>query len=96
MIRKMYSIYDKKMDYFLSPACFGDGDECKRSLSMMLMRADDKNIFKKHPYDYSVFVVGEFNDNTGLIQNYVPVKLLCEMSSLLRANEEPVTDDKSE
>jgi hypothetical protein len=73
MITKVFSVYDVKAGFygqpFFSPnketALRSFGDACK----------DEKSMVHKHPSDFVLFEVGEFDDIIGEVSSFKPVNL---------------------
>lgn len=63
MTKKVFSIYDEKADAFLQPFFMSKVGEAIRAISDCLN--DPAHQFSKHPSDYTLFVIGEFDDSTG-------------------------------
>lgn len=64
-IFKLYSIYDEKAKAFAPPyAMFHDG-EALRAFGDLVQ--DPQSKINKHPSDYKLFRVGEFNNANGAI-----------------------------
>lgn len=64
-IAKIYSVYDAKTETFNRPFFFLTNGEALRSWSDTVN--DDKTIFYKHPEDYTLFELGSFDDNNGVV-----------------------------
>ncbi|WNK13435.1 MAG: nonstructural protein [Microvirus sp.] len=69
----MYSVYDNKAQAYLGPFC------CVNSMVALRMFGDSasdvNHMFHRHPLDYHLFEVGEFDDQTGLVEARAPVNL---------------------
>lgn len=61
----MYSVHDSKAGVFAAPFCARSRGEAIRSFQIAC--GDDQLPFKKFPGDYTLFLLAEFDDNTGLI-----------------------------
>lgn len=65
MNHKMFSIYDEKAQAFLPPFVLHREEMAKRTFSDAI---NDKNhAFGRHPSDYTLFILAEFNDEKGTI-----------------------------
>ncbi|WNK12698.1 MAG: nonstructural protein [Microvirus sp.] len=73
MILKMYSVYDNKAQAYLAPFC------CVNNMVALRMFGDSagdaNHMFNRHPLDYHLFEMGEFDDVSGLVQAVLPVNL---------------------
>lgn len=72
MIMKMYMIYDSKTECFAQPAFFPNKGTALRAV--MEAAHDSQTNLAKYPGDFTVFEVGEFDDNRGVIDMY-PAKI---------------------
>lgn len=61
----MCAVYDKATGAFFTPMFFRTRGEAIRSFSDAAV--DDKSPFAKHPDDYAMFALGEYDDNTGAV-----------------------------
>lgn len=60
-----FSVYDEKAKAFLPPFFLHNADIAKREFGFCV---NDKNhAFGKAPHDYTLFSVGAFDDNTGIL-----------------------------
>lgn len=74
MIQKLFGIRDGKTQAFLQPffspqpgsAIRAFDDECN----------NEKSPFNRHPGDYVLYELADFDDNTGEIVSLVPIKAL--------------------
>lgn len=66
------SIWDSKAEVFSQPMFFQAKGQAVRSFSDAV---NEEGNFKKHPEDFTLFVLGEFDDNTGLISAQPPETL---------------------
>lgn len=65
MIVHMYSIYDKVTGAFMHPFYARSRGEAIRSFSDAAN--DEKSQLSRHVNDYSLYIVGEFDDASGVI-----------------------------
>lgn len=80
MKMKLCSIYDSKAGAWLNPMSFQSTGQAIRSFGDAVN--DGKSEFWKHPEDYTLFVVGEFDQLTGELTNGI-VESLCVGINLL-------------
>lgn len=65
MIHKMYSVYDSKGDSYTPP--FYDHAEGRALRTFADCCNDPEHQFGKHPEDYTLFDMGQFDDTLGTI-----------------------------
>ncbi|QCQ84909.1 nonstructural protein [Blackfly microvirus SF02] len=71
----LYSVRDGAAGAFLPVLSFRSKGEAIRSFSDAVLSADHQ--FAKHTRDYAMFFLGEFDDNSGLIEPVVqPVPVI--------------------
>lgn len=66
-IFKVFSIYDEKSKAFLRPFLLSEVGQAIRAIHDCL--TDPQHDFAKHPSDYTLFQLGEFDDSTGSYTN---------------------------
>lgn len=69
------SVYDSKAEAWLPPMHFQSKGQAWRSFSDEVNRADSE--FGKHPEDYALFVVGEWNPFIGELMGCV-AEVICK------------------
>lgn len=62
MIKKIFTIYDEKSEAYLQPFFLDTIGQAKRACTDCCN--DVNHQFCKHPADYSLFQLGEFDDST--------------------------------
>lgn len=65
MILSLFSIYDKKVGAFSAPMMMRSKGEAIRSFTDAV--GDAKSEFCRHPEDYLLNKIGEFDDNSGVV-----------------------------
>ncbi len=79
MILKMFTVYDAKTEAYLSPFFMRSKGEAMRSFEEA---ANDVNhAFFKHASDYTLFEIGQFDDNNCTIETHsavIPLGLALE------------------
>lgn len=74
MKHKMFSVHDRKAGAFLPPFMFHARGMAERVFSDCVNNRE--HAFGKHPEDYTLFLIGEYDDLTGeLIKESAPVSL---------------------
>lgn len=65
----LVAVMDTKVGAFTPPFCCKTRGEAIRSFTDAC--ADDKIPFKAHPGDYVLYMIGEFDDGSGLVTSAV-------------------------
>lgn len=71
----IFSIYDSKVDAYLQPFFSQNSAAAERELSSAVNNpgtADRPNNFNLFAEDYTLFLIGSFDANTGVISAYAP------------------------
>lgn len=76
----MYSIYDSAVECFARPMFVNTQAQIMRMLKDEMENADSS--LAKHPYDYALFRVGEFNDSDGIVTPLLPAQHVCSLIAL--------------
>lgn len=67
MKRKMIAVFDKVAQMYQTPIFVASVGVAIRIMQDELRRGGEENVFAKHPGDFSMVVVGEFDDISGEI-----------------------------
>ncbi len=87
MIMKICTIYDGKADAFMTPMFFQSTGQAVRSLADAVN--DGKSDFAKHPEDYTLFCLGDFDQrNAALVLETAPVCIGQAIHLIDRGNDE--------
>jgi len=70
MIQFIYAIHDNKANAYLPPFFLHNHNMARRTFGDCIQ--DPEHAFGKHPDDYSLWELGEFNDTTGEIIYFTP------------------------
>lgn len=62
MILQMFTVFDSKAEAYLPPFTTAARGQAVRSFSDTCN--DPEHVFNKHPEDYTLFALGEFDDTT--------------------------------
>lgn len=65
MIVKIYAVYDEKAKSYLDPVYFGHDGEALRKFSDVV--SNDKSPIAKHPGDFAMYKLGQFDTSSGAI-----------------------------
>ncbi len=73
MITKMFAIYDSAALAYNAPFSFGQMGQAVRAFADLA--SDPNSNISKHPQDYVLFMIGQYNDNTGVMEPMEHVRL---------------------
>lgn len=94
MKSKMVSMYDEKALCYQVPYFMPTIQAAIRSFGDL---CNDKNSYvSKHPADYVLYLVGEYDDETGVTENKIPVQFLCRGSEFKEVKKEVEVIDLGE
>jgi len=65
MVKKIFAIYDEKSEAYLQPFFLDTIGQAMRAITDCL--SDDTHNFSRHTADYSLFLIGEFDDSDATI-----------------------------
>lgn len=88
----VFSVFDSKAAFFGNPICDQRVASAVRSFTDACNASDD-NGFTKHPEDYSLFILGEFDNETGEFDCSKPRNIMTASSA--RASVLPAPDFNS-
>ncbi len=77
---RMYAVFDKAISAFNSPFTARTDGEAKRSFASAV--ADERGQIGRHRADFSLFVVGEYDDSLGAVAAWPP-QCMAEAVSVL-------------
>lgn len=72
MILNICSVFDKAAQAYGRPIFVPAVGSASRSFSDEVNRVDPSNEMNRHPQDFSLFILGQFDDSTGVITPQVP------------------------
>jgi len=67
MIQKVFTIYDSKMEAYMQPFFMSQKGQAVRAFTDTVN--DPTSQFNKHPEDFTLFEIGEYDDATGKFTN---------------------------
>lgn len=83
---KVFSVFDSKTSLFGRPFTEQKEESAIRGFSDAVNDdSNPNNMWNKHPEDFSLFLIGEFNDETGALSPSLPVSLVTA-SALVAVN----------
>ncbi len=65
---RAFSIFDQKAKAYMAPYFFGEVGQSTRAFTDMVN--DPDHLLGKHPEDYVLYEVGQFDDSTGKLEAY--------------------------
>lgn len=79
----IYTVYDSKADAYLKPFFSQSNGAAIRSLTDTVNSGDNNNMITSHPEDYSLFLIGEWDESTGLLSRREGKAHLCDCVDLV-------------
>lgn len=80
MILKVYSVYDEKAGIFAQPFFMPNKGTALRAMSGVFKNTEHE--FSKFPQDYTIYELGDYDDNSGRINSYDKPEHVCRISEL--------------
>lgn len=74
MIKKIFAVRDSKAEYFNPPMFFHTIGEAERAFKHTASKQD--NSIGQFPQDFDLWLLGEYDDQTGKIQQQEPMHLI--------------------
>jgi len=72
-----YSVYDVRVCFYSTPFyCSNDVDALRFFYEL---KSDKETIYHRHPQDFQIYHIGEFDDQTGLTTPQTPVRFIPDM-----------------
>lgn len=84
MKSKVFSVFDQKAGIYHSPFLTHNRATAMRMMSDVLSRGEHS--FAAHPTDFTLFELGEFDDNSGTFECHPPLSV-CMLAELLSKGE---------
>lgn len=81
MILKMYSVYDMKVGTFSPPMFMHADGQAVRSL--IDAAADPNSLIGRHPGDFQLYRLGEWEDSTARFMPHTAPEHICSAESVL-------------
>lgn len=82
MIKQLLTVYDQKAGVYMQPAAWNTVPQGVRELCD-IAKQEEKSHLAKHPEDFQVFHIGEFNDGTAEVKMFESKKNLGTIQELL-------------
>lgn len=87
---KIYSVYDSKANAYLQPFFSENAATARRAIGPVVH--DENHLFHKYGEDYSLFEIGEFDENNGQITPQT-LKSICNLWELRDENKQFTLED---
>lgn len=91
MISQMaFSVYDEKAAVFSPPFFMSTQGQAIRMFGDLVN--DKQSSLSKHPADYRLFCLGEFDQSSGELKGVMPPKFMCAAADFINARMEVPAD----
>lgn len=67
MMQKIFTVYDSKLEAYMQPFFMSSKGQAIRAFTDTVN--DPSTQFNKHPEDFTLFEIGEYDDQSGKVQN---------------------------
>lgn len=75
MKQKIFAVRDRATDSFGQPMFLVNTGQAIRSFSDEINRAAEDNMLHKHPDDFDIYELGEYDTDTGLFATGTPLQI---------------------
>jgi len=82
----LFSIKDKALDTYSAPYMQATADAGIRMFRDLVYFGDENNRYKRSPEDYTLYIVGEFDDETAELANLEKPILLTSATEMIGEN----------
>lgn len=82
---KMFTVYDEQQKVFAKPMFFHQRGEVVRAVQDEVKNPE--SMLSKHPNDYRLYYLGEFDNLTGMVTGLDIPELVCPVSDLVVVKE---------
>lgn len=79
---KMFTVYDKEAKIYTPPFNAPTETHAMRTFRMQVNHKDTSNMLNFAPEHFTLYKVGEFNDQTGEINTHTPM-IICEAIAVI-------------
>ena len=69
-MQKLYVLYDCKSETYTAPTVNPARGQALRSFSDAVNGKDQPSVLSQHPQDFTLFEIGEYDINTGILSLY--------------------------
>lgn len=84
MRHKVFAVFDSKAEAYLQPFFTYTAGQATRSFSDAVL--DEGHQFHKHAGDYTLFQIGEYEDENGVLSSTSHINLGCALEYLAKAD----------
>lgn len=91
-MKQIYSLYDQVAEYFHPPFVADNYPTLARSLATMAQDPQNELPFFRHPDDFVIYQLGDFNDITGKIATREIPERLQSIAQIIRTTEAQAQD----
>ena len=78
MVKQVYSFFDSKVCVYHPPMVLLNDQEARRLAADCV--ADPQTPMARHPQDFRIVRIGEFDDNAGVVKSLVAPEFIAELS----------------
>lgn len=89
MIHQIFSVRDSAMDAFMRPFTLPTAGTAIRSFTDEVNRAAPDNEMNRHPTDYTLYELGQFDDQSGLVTPHPAPKQILRAADALYTQPSP-------
>lgn len=75
---KIYAIRDAAISGFMKPWVAKTNGEAIRTFQNVVNSKDDQNLISKHPEQFDLYLVADFDEDTGKVKAYEPTMHLAK------------------
>ena len=91
MIKQVFAVQDVKVSVFYPPVALLNENDARRMLCDAVNNSE--TIMNKHPKDFRLFKIGEFNDNSGVLSPLAQPEFVCDAFVYFGKRSDEVTED---
>lgn len=85
-MRRVYSLYDRKLREYGALMVEKNDFACQRGLSDGISQAP-QSMIALHPGDFDLYHVGEWDEEKGVLLVAIPPSLVCNLQELVKSEE---------
>lgn len=74
-MKKVYAVQDAKSGMFNQPIFLLSDGEAVRSFADACAPGNEQSMLSRHPEDFNLFYIGEYDESEGTLQASIPVHL---------------------
>lgn len=89
-MKQVFSLFDKTSLSYNLPMFYTSQGEAMRGFLDII--EDTRTIVHRHPEDFSLYLIGSFDENSGLVDSLQEPKQVCTAIDLIRVKKETQPD----